>query len=272
MDLITTYEKESVKTPIEDSLDLVPLAFAFNSEEPVMGGKFQDMREDLIAKLGDNDTLMLTGLYYPNEENGEELASNRSHNVRMLLSDYFDSTQIITQTDYDDIHVFEPGQLLPGVSYSVHPFLPDLPEDSLANNGEDEGLSDAEDSGKSPMVEEMNDRIIIHFPAGSVRKLITPEVETYVDELVADLLNAESYKVYVEGHSDNLGDKGENYLLGRKRAWAVKKLLWDKGLDPIHIITSSKGELEPLKSNDTEEGRAYNRRVELTIEKQLKPE
>ncbi len=271
-------ETPKTKTAIEDSLDLVPLAFAFDSEEPVMGGKFQDMREDLIAKLGDDDTLMLTGLYYPNEENGEELAASRAQNVRFLLSDYFDSTQIMTRVDYDDIHAFEDGQLLPGVSYSVNPFLPDLPTDSttdtmsndnlLEDSGQDVQDTPKQQSNQEPMVEHINGQVVIHFPAGSVRKLITPEVETYLDALVAELLAANSYKVYVEGHSDNLGDESTNYQLGRKRAWAVKKMLWDKGLEPINIITSSKGELEPLRSNDTEEGRAYNRRVELTIEKQ----
>jgi outer membrane protein OmpA-like peptidoglycan-associated protein len=264
------------KTAIEGSLDLVPLAFAFNSEEPVVGGKFENMREDLFAKLGDDDTLMLTGLYYPNEENGEELAASRANNVRMLLSDYFDSTQIMTQVDYDDIHAFDEGQLLPGVSYSVNPYLPDLPIDSTADSVATDSLMDVTgnmdpDGDSDPsddMVEHIGDKVIIHFPAGSVRKLVTPEVDAYLDKLVAELLAAESYKVYVEGHSDNLGDEATNYQLGRKRAWAVKKLLWDKGLEPINIITSSKGELEPLHNNDTEEGRSYNRRVELTIEKQ----
>ena len=97
---------------------------------------------------------------------------------------------------------------------------------------------------------------------------MTPEVRTFIDQLVSLMKSDPDVKVYVVGHSYDENDDGEMHQLGRRRAWVVKKMIWDKGVDPMRIITSSKGETEPVNTNDTEVDQAFNRRVEIIIDRQ----
>lgn len=251
-------ETRSNKKQLNEDHDLIklPLSFRPDSEDPVIGEGFDDLRYNLLAKIGEFDTLIIQGVYTQHEEGGNSLASARAANVRSLLTDYLDSTRIKTDSQFDDMQDATNQELIEAIQFNI---VSGQPQE---NTPEEDSI----DSGNTQMVEFMGDEVIIHFPQGSVKKLITPDVDAYLDQLAADLLQKKDYKVFVEGHTDNDGDEATNYTLGRKRAWAIKKLMWDKGLDHRKIFTSSKGELEPLKSNSTEEGRAYNRRVELTFE------
>ncbi|MBI3205408.1 MAG: OmpA family protein [Myxococcales bacterium] len=73
-------------------------------------------------------------------------------------------------------------------------------------------------------------------------------------------------KVSVEGHTDNRGGKGYNKDLSKRRAASVVKWLTDKGIDPKRLSSAGFGLERPLDSNDTEEGRQKNRRVEFHIQ------
>jgi outer membrane protein OmpA-like peptidoglycan-associated protein len=71
--------------------------------------------------------------------------------------------------------------------------------------------------------------------------------------------------LYVTGHADNNGPDAYNKSLGMKRALNTKKYLEGKGLSPEKIKTDSKGETEPVSDNATDQGRAKNRRAEITL-------
>jgi outer membrane protein OmpA-like peptidoglycan-associated protein len=71
-------------------------------------------------------------------------------------------------------------------------------------------------------------------------------------------------KVDIVGHTDSVGNSSDNYTIGLKYAQHVKWYLVNKGgIDKSLIIASSKGELEPLESNESRPGRNYNRRIEV---------
>ncbi len=83
----------------------------------------------------------------------------------------------------------------------------------------------------------------------------------------ADQLKADNKNVYIEvqGHTDNVGSQDYNYMLGEKRAEAVRRYLSLKGV-PLHRMSViSYGETEPVADNSTREGRAQNRRVVLVV-------
>lgn len=86
-----------------------------------------------------------------------------------------------------------------------------------------------------------------------------------IDKLYELLSSKEKYKVYIAGHTDNIGTDLKNIKLGLARAEAVKTYLIKKGIKTQRIITESFGEGKPLDPNTTEEGRARNRRVEFYI-------
>ena len=90
------------------------------------------------------------------------------------------------------------------------------------------------------------------------RKLIA-----YTIELKNYLGKYPNRKVYVEGHTDSVGDN--NYAFGLGRANNVKDYLISQDIPSSIIITSSKGESAPIADNKTEVGRAKNRRIEITI-------
>lgn len=71
--------------------------------------------------------------------------------------------------------------------------------------------------------------------------------------------------VVIEGHTDNVGSEEYNQRLSEERANAVKSFFISSGINQTRITTSGKGEKEPVASNNIPEGRAMNRRIEMTI-------
>ncbi len=72
-------------------------------------------------------------------------------------------------------------------------------------------------------------------------------------------------KVGVHGHTDSKGGDAYNKALSKRRAASVVAWLVKKGIDKKRLVSEGFGEEKPLDTNDTEEGRANNRRVELHI-------
>jgi outer membrane protein OmpA-like peptidoglycan-associated protein len=72
-------------------------------------------------------------------------------------------------------------------------------------------------------------------------------------------------KLTIEGHTDTTGDPANNQPLSEERALAVKKYLEGKGVDPSRLESKGFGSSQPVDTNDTEEGRAKNRRVEFKV-------
>ena len=71
--------------------------------------------------------------------------------------------------------------------------------------------------------------------------------------------------IEIIGHTDDKGDEKDNMYLSMLRAASVRDYLISKGHDASKMITTAKGETSPIASNDTKEGRAKNRRVEILV-------
>lgn len=85
-----------------------------------------------------------------------------------------------------------------------------------------------------------------------------------LDALAAALKQSPETTIILEGHTDATGDENVNQQIGLKRAESVKRYLVQRhGLDANRIITQSQGSQRPVASNETAEGRAQNRRVEV---------
>jgi outer membrane protein OmpA-like peptidoglycan-associated protein len=102
----------------------------------------------------------------------------------------------------------------------------------------------------------------IYFDSGKAD--IKPESAQAVGE-IAKLLKANpELKIFVVGHTDNTGSVDGNVKLSDARAQAVMQaLIRDNGIAPARLRASGCGQFAPVASNDNEEGRAKNRRVEL---------
>jgi outer membrane protein OmpA-like peptidoglycan-associated protein len=73
-------------------------------------------------------------------------------------------------------------------------------------------------------------------------------------------------RVVITGHTDNVGSQKSNQTLSLKRAQAVKNWLVKKGIASNRMRTVGKGENEPVASNETDEGRLENRRIEFFVQ------
>ena len=94
---------------------------------------------------------------------------------------------------------------------------------------------------------------------------IKPRYHDLLDENVAVLKRNPTIKVEVQGHTDSAGSEQYNQVLSEKRAESVKAYFVSSGIDTRRVSMRGFGELKPIASNDTAEGRARNRRIDLKI-------
>jgi len=90
-------------------------------------------------------------------------------------------------------------------------------------------------------------------------------LQAYALELKNYLNNNPTKKVKITGHTDNVGSDAANYNFGLKRAKNVMNYLISRGIDKQKLTAFSKGEKEPIASNETEEGKAKNRRITISV-------
>jgi len=93
--------------------------------------------------------------------------------------------------------------------------------------------------------------------------VVKPEYHPLL-ERVADILKENpGLRVEIQGHTDSIGPEEYNMQLSKERAQAVADYLAGHGICPDLMIVVGVGEADPVASNDTEEGRAKNRRVQI---------
>jgi outer membrane protein OmpA-like peptidoglycan-associated protein len=99
-----------------------------------------------------------------------------------------------------------------------------------------------------------------------------PDEATEGLDLVAQIVIANpTVFVVVIGHTDDLGDTEDNAAVAFARANGVVSYLTDQGANPAQIVIASAGEDQPAASNETEEGRTINRRIEIQFVNFLSP-
>jgi OOP family OmpA-OmpF porin len=95
------------------------------------------------------------------------------------------------------------------------------------------------------------------------RAELTGTSSVILDVAVEQLERCPNIPMEIDGHTDSVGAEAYNQGLGQRRAEAVRRYLVSKGLRSSRLTARSYGESRPVASNDTEEGRQTNRRVEL---------
>lgn len=103
----------------------------------------------------------------------------------------------------------------------------------------------------------------IEFETGSAT--LAPEGRQILDQMAAALARMPTRTVDIIGHTDNSGSRASNIALSQARADAVKGYLVTKGISPQQMTTTGVGPDQPIASNDTNDGRAKNRRIEFRV-------
>jgi len=93
---------------------------------------------------------------------------------------------------------------------------------------------------------------------------VTDASKVVLDTAIETIANCQELRVKVSGHTDSIGTEAYNEGLSERRARAVRDYLVSKGVSEKRLSAKGYGETQPLASNDTSDGRARNRRVELS--------
>jgi OOP family OmpA-OmpF porin len=94
---------------------------------------------------------------------------------------------------------------------------------------------------------------------------LRPDAQTILNYVVSIMQKYQDMQVELAGYTDSIGKDSYNLKLSQKRAESVKAFLIDKGIDGARIQAKGYGKANPVASNDTADGREYNRRVELHV-------
>jgi outer membrane protein OmpA-like peptidoglycan-associated protein len=102
------------------------------------------------------------------------------------------------------------------------------------------------------------------FP--SDQSTLLPEAQTRLNQVADALMTTKERNIIVEGHTDSRGSESHNMDLSQRRADSVRTYLVARGYEPDRMQAHGIGKGRPTTSNDTAEGRANNRRVEIIVQ------
>lgn len=230
-----------------------PILFQWGNKTAITSTQFSVLQDSMIKELGEEDTLEITGFYFKNEATDSlDIGLERAKEVKVLFTDKFPAdriklrSEVLEEMEGVREHLFE--------SITLNGIKPS----NLTTT-----ISEHETNIEEHLVK-TDDGVLIYFPFNSANKEVNIEVDGYLQQLSTRLQSSDE-KVHITGHTDNEGDAKVNYDIGRQRAKMIRDILLESGVSRSQITIFSKGETEPMVSNETEAGRQKNRRTEIKI-------
>lgn len=218
----------------------------------------QKVRDGIIPGLknflteNQNKVINITG-YYKGDENNDSAFPNlglaRANAVKnYMVSQEIPSSQINTMGKLMGEMVPDGNVFLGPINYSIA---------EVAANAEDEikALYDKIEA----------DPLVLYFDTAEASINLSASQKQKVADISRYLDKVEKAKCEVVGYTDSQGRRRTNMRLGQERADFAKAYLIQNGIAEDRIKTDSKGPRDPVASNDTEEGRAKNRRTVISI-------
>ena len=122
-----------------------------------------------------------------------------------------------------------------------------------------------QDISATAIMDEINKsgRIALYINFETGKSDIKSESQNTVNQVADMLLMNKEMKISIEGHTDNVGTPAANKTLSENRAKAVMNALVLKGVDKSRLSAKGWGQEKPISDNNTDEGKAKNRRVEI---------
>jgi outer membrane protein OmpA-like peptidoglycan-associated protein len=118
-------------------------------------------------------------------------------------------------------------------------------------------------------VTRVGEGLVVTFDSGILfdfnSDALKPTARTNLDNLAANLASFGDSKLVLVGHTDSVGTAQYNQGLSERRARSVGTYLIMKGVPSVRVEATGRGESEPVQPNDTDLGRAANRRVEVAV-------
>jgi outer membrane protein OmpA-like peptidoglycan-associated protein len=223
-----------------------PLYFKWSDTTAYTGSGIDSLKQAILDRGKEDQLLEITGFYFEDEtppEGYENMGLARAAEINRLFDGAVDPERVQMRARL----VNEP--------------------DGARDQPFEAAAFDWNDAEVSETVDDIGDRILVRFPFGSVEKIYDEAVDEYLEKL-ANRVKETGERVELTGHTDFVGSDEDNIKLGQDRADAIKNILTQKGVPAEQISTTSKGESQPVASNESDEGRYENRRVEVRLIKQ----
>lgn len=192
--------------------------------------------------------------------------------VRSNISIPTNWQQIATTIIDSDISNIRQGRIdIHGTTISLHGKVSSLEQKQAIQNRIHSRLTDLYQlenqlvvvEGEQRLIDETLGNRIVEFESGSTN--LTPIGLGILDDMAGVLQRVGDKPVLITGHTDNVGNSTANLALSNKRAEAVKQYLIGRNINATRLSTTGKGDSDPIASNDNEEGRTRNRRIEFTL-------
>ena len=133
----------------------------------------------------------------------------------------------------------------------------------------DQQAKELEQNIPGATIQRVGEGIAVTFPSGILFRFnstdILPAGRDNLQQLAKSLENYPNSDILIVGHTDSVGTDAYNQDLSQRRAQAASAYLQSLGVPASRLQTQGRGETEPIESNDTDAGRARNRRVEVAI-------
>jgi len=218
-----------------------------NTNQLEYGNELRDFKYKLNSYLLEhpNEELHIASLYSASENiENPNYGYQRGEKIKGILNKTgIENEKMVIKSIIREIEFDEKGVFQNGISFSFHP----LDQERL----ESLKLSLPETKTIYPKFEN-NDLFV------------NKALEDLLSEVKSAIAGDPNLKVQIIGHTDNIGNANDNYLLGLKFARQVRWYLVTKGkLDPKKVIAISEGESKSIAGNRTERGRLLNRRIEV---------
>jgi len=127
----------------------------------------------------------------------------------------------------------------------------------------------AQTAGTGVDVVREGDELLLRMPSGITfgtdQASIQPQFYPTLNQVADTLKQYPKTAIDVLGHTDSTGSESYNQALSERRARSVADYLTAQGVQSVRVATRGYGEMQPIASNETESGRAQNRRVEIRI-------
>ncbi|MCB0518976.1 MAG: OmpA family protein [Lewinellaceae bacterium] len=238
--------EQTEQPPVTPPVDNRPLVFKWSEAEAITRPTFPAYRDSLLKALPEGSLLEIVGLFYADEKappGFTNMGLARAAKVKALLVPPLATERVVESsrmvaTAPEGIQ----GKLFEAATFS---FKKPVSNDTVE-------------------VIEVANTITILFPYGSSTREPDPRVDEYLGKL-AERLKKTTETVMITGHTDSAGSEEFNMALGMARARHIQEILVKKGIKKTRISLESKGETEPVASNETEEGNRQNRRVVLVL-------
>jgi len=238
-----------------DNFNFKTSSFSFlDSLSPDLDNQLSKLSKYVIENP--NKRIDVIGLYTKDEENTSafpDLGLARANSIKNYLNTKAVPSRLINMSSElrDNIYPDANGLLSGPVNFSISTV--------------DEGDTSAKDNLKTLGEEIKANPLTLYFKTGAATINLTAEQRQKVSKIVTYTDKVDNSSINVIGHTDNTGNRNSNIQLGKRRADFVADFLARNGISRAKIQTSSKGPDQPIADNATDEGKAKNRRVIVTI-------